>query len=332
MIDVDHAVYTQTNNIVGTLNLLHAIHTSVPNCHLVKMGSLGEYGMPNTDIPEGFFEIEYRGRKDMMLFPKHGFTDWYHWSKVHDSGNVMLACEIWDARSTDVMQGVVYGTRSEETVNHSLLTRFDFDAVFGTVINRFCAQAVLGKKLTVYGTGGQKRAVVSLRDAVQCLTLIVENPPNKGEYRVLNQFDEVYSVAELAESVKKAGDKIGLNVEIEKIENPRVEDEAAPYYNPINKKLYKLGFRPKHTFEDELDSMLNDLIKYRSRIAAKGDNISPTVRWKSDGMPSHNVFPLIYANAHPSRASQYGRQKKKKDPIHERTRLSSALHARANNR
>jgi UDP-sulfoquinovose synthase len=280
MIDVDHAVLTQTNNIVGTLNLLYAMRTLVSECHLVKMGSMGEYGMPNIDIPEGFFEVDYRGRKDRLLFPRHSFSDWYHWSKVHDSGNVMLACEIWDLRATDIMQGVVYGTRSEEIVNDSLLTRFDFDAVFGTVINRFCAQAVVGQTLTVYGKGGQRRPVISLKDAMQCLRLAVENPPEKGEYKVFNQFDESYSVGELAEKVKGVGNKMGLGVETLSMENPRVEDEAVCYYNPVHEKLYKLGFRPKHGFEEELDLMLDDLVKQRARIVEKRERILPNVHWR----------------------------------------------------
>ena len=199
MMNVDNAVFTQTNNIVGTLNVLHAIRKTVPQCHLIKMGSMGEYGTPNIDIPEGFFEVEYKGRKDILPFPKRAFTDWYHWSKIHDSGNIMLACEIWNLRSTDIMHGIVYGTKTKEMVNDSLLTRFDFDAFFGTVLNRFCAQAVLGEKLTVYGAGGQRRPFIALQDSIQCLKLAVENPPDKGEYLVLNQFDEAYSISEIAE-------------------------------------------------------------------------------------------------------------------------------------
>lgn len=281
MMDVDHTVFTQTNNIVGTLNFLYGIQRVVPDCHLVKMGSMGEYGTPNVDIPEGFFEIEYKGRKDTLPFPKKPFTDWYHVSKVHDSTNIMLACEIWGLRSTDIMQGVVYGTRTDEIVDDSLLTRFDFDAVFGTVLNRFCAQAVLGMKLTVYGSGGQRRPFISLRDAIQCLRLVVENPPVKGEYRVFNQFDEAYSIAEVAEKVKKVANSLGLDAEIEHVENPRVELEKVLYYNPVHEKLYKLGFKPRHTLEEELEVMLGDLAKYRGRIDEKADVILPKVGWKT---------------------------------------------------
>jgi len=279
MMDVDHAVFTQTNNIVGTLNLLHAVRAIVPDCHLVKMGSMGEYGMPNIDIPEGFFEIEYMGRRDTLPFPKHAFTDWYHWSKVHDSGNIMLACEIWNLKATDIMQGVVYGTRTVDTLNDSLLTRFDFDAVFGTVLNRFSAQAVLGQKLSIYGTGRQRRPLISLKDAIQCFSLVIENPPDKGQYSVFNQFDEIYSVAELAEKVKKVGEKLGLSPEVECIENPRSEEENVGYYNPVHEKLYKLGFKPEHTLEEELETMLTDLTKHKPRLNEKKDKILPKVWW-----------------------------------------------------
>ncbi len=279
MMNVNNAVFTQTNNIVGTMNLLHAIHKLVPNCHLVKMGSMGEYGAPNICIPEGFFEIEYRGRKDTLPFPKQAFTDWYHWSKVHDSGNTMLACEIWNLKSTDIMQGIVYGTRTAEIANDSLFTRFDFDAIFGTVLNRFCAQAALGRKLTIYGTGGQRRPFISLQDSIKCLKLAVENPPGKGEYLVLNQFDEAYSVAEVAEKVKKVGNKVGLDVEIDHIENPRVEREKDIYYNPVCEKLCKLGFKPKHTMDEVLNEVLVDLTTYKARIVEKKDRILPSVQW-----------------------------------------------------
>jgi len=280
MMDVDHAVLTQTNNLVGTLNILHAMKKYVPHCHLVKLGSMGEYGLPNIDIPEGFFETEYRGRRDTLLFPRQAFTDWYHWSKVHDSGNVMLACQIWELRSTDIMQGVVYGTRTDEMLNSYLLTRFDFDAIFGTVLNRFCAQAVLGHGLTLYGSGGQKRPIIALRDAIQCLVLAIENPPDKSEYRVFNQFDEVYTIIGMAEKVKKIANNLGLNTEIEFCDGSRVEEEQEHYYNPLHEKLYQLGFRVMYNLEEELEIMLADLSKYKRRLIAKKGQILPKVNWR----------------------------------------------------
>ena len=281
MIDIAHATLTQTNNIVGTLNLLHAMHRWIPKCHLVKLGSMGEYGCPNVDIPEGFFDVEYRGRKDILPFPKKALGDWYHWSKVHDSGNVMLACEIWDLRSTDIMQGVVYGLNTNETTNDDLLTRFDFDAVFGTCINRFCAQAAIGSQLTPYGMGGQKRPVIALRDVIECLKISIENPPEEGVYRVFNQYDEVYTVNEMADRVKKVANKMGLDVQIGPIENPRHEMEKNVYYNPLHEKLHQLGFKPAHTLEEELETMLTCLVKHKQRIIDRKDQILPKVHWKA---------------------------------------------------
>jgi len=278
MIDVDHCVFTMTNNIVGTLNILYAMHEASPKTHLLKLGTMGEYGTPNIDIPEGFFEIEYRGRKDTLPFPRFAGS-WYHWTKVHDTGNIMFACKIWGLRSTDIMQGVVYGTRTDDIIDDRLLTRFDFDEVWGTALNRFVAQAIIGHTLTPYGLGGQTRGFIALRDSMQCLTLATENPPEKGEYRVFNQFDETYSVNELAEKVLKVGKKLGYDVKVKHPENPRVEAEEH-YYNPDHEGLYKLGFKPIHPLEKELEIMFKDLERFRDRILRKKDRIMPTVYWR----------------------------------------------------
>jgi len=278
MIDVEHAVSTQTNNIVGTLNLLFAMHETSPHTHMLKLGTMGEYGTPNIDIPEGFFEIEYRGRKDKLPFPRQAGS-WYHQTKVHDTHNIMFACKIWDLRSTDIMQGVVYGTRTDDMVDDRLLTRFDFDEVWGTALNRFCAQAIIGHPLTPYGGGGQTRGFIALRDSMQCLTLATENPPEKGEYRVFNQFDETYSVNELAKKVQKIGKKLGYDVKIKNPENPRLEAEKH-YYNPDHEKLYKLGFKPIHPLEEALEEMFKDLERFKDRILAKKERIMPTIYWR----------------------------------------------------
>lgn len=278
MIDVEHAVFTQTNNIVGTLNLLFAMHETSSHTHLLKLGTMGEYGTPNIDIPEGFFEIEYRGRKDRLPFPCQAGS-WYHQTKVHDSHNIMFACKIWGLRSTDIMQGVVYGTRTDDMSNDRLLTRFDFDEVWGTALNRFCAQAIIGHPLTPYGLGGQTRGFIALRDSMRCLTIATENPPEKGEYRVFNQFDETYSINELAKKVQKTGRKLGYDVKIKNPENPRVEAEKH-YYNPDHEKLYKLGFKPVHPLEEELEIMFNDLERFKDRILAKKERIMPTIYWR----------------------------------------------------
>ncbi len=278
MIDVEHAVYTQNNNIVGTLNLLFAMHKTSPHTHLLKLGTMGEYGTPNIDIPEGFFEIEYRGRKDRLPYPRLAGS-WYHQSKVHDSHNIMFACKIWDLRSTDIMQGVVYGTRTDDMIDDRLLTRYDFDEVWGTALNRFCAQAIIGHPLTPYGLGEQIRGFIALRDSMQCLTLAAENQPEKGEYRVFNQFDETYTINELARKVQKTGKKLGYDVTIKNPENPRVEAEKH-YYKPDHEKLYKLGFKPVHPLEEELQIMFRDLERFKERILVNKERIMPTVYWR----------------------------------------------------
>lgn len=278
MIDVEHTTWTQVNNIVGTLNILYAMRDICPESHLVKLGTMGEYGTPNIDIPEGFFEIEYRGRKDRLPFPRQA-NSWYHQTKVHDSNNVTFACKVWGLRSTDIMQGVVFGTRIDEMGDDQrLLTRFDFDQCFGTAINRFCCQAVVGEPITPFGKGGQRRGFLPLRDSMQCLTIAVENPPEKGEYRVFNQFQEVYGITELAEMVHKVAGSLGIESEIRAVENPRKESEEH-YYNPDHQHLFDLGYKPTTDVESEIAVMLNDLRNWHDRIEARREVLMPDVRW-----------------------------------------------------
>ncbi|MFH1809338.1 MAG: NAD-dependent epimerase/dehydratase family protein [Pseudomonadota bacterium] len=278
MIDVQHAVYTHQNNLVGTLNVLHAMRDACPEAHLVKLGTMGEYGTPNLDIPEGFFEIEYRGRKDRLPFPRQAGS-WYHQTKVHDSNNVAMACRVWGLCSTDIMQGVVYGTRIDAMGDDDrLLTRFDFDQCFGTAINRFCAQAVVGQPLTPFGKGHQKRGFLPLRDSMQCLTLAIENPPATGEYRVFNQFEEVYDITELATKVQQAARRAGLEVEIRNIENPRKELEEH-HYQPDHQHLLDLGYQPTRDMDAELDTILRDLTTHKGRIEARAHALLPDIRW-----------------------------------------------------
>ena len=277
MIDCEHANFTQENNVIGTLNLLWAMKEFSPQAHLVKLGTMGEYGTPNIEIPEGFFEIEYRGRKDRLPFPRQAGS-FYHLSKVHDSANIALACKIWGLMSTDIMQGVVYGTRSGETVNNKLLTRFDFDEIFGTVINRFCAQAIANYPLSPYGLGRQKRGFIALVDSIQCLTIAIEDPPNPGEYRVFNQLDEIYSINEIAEKVRAVADQLGIDTDIRLVENPRIEMEEH-FYKVDRDSLRGLGFRPTRNVNEELKIMFGDIVHFKSRVLAKRHVIAPTVRW-----------------------------------------------------
>ena len=278
MIDVDHCRFTMENNLLGTINILYAMRDACPGAHLVKLGTMGEYGTPNVDIPEGFFTIEYRGRTDTLPFPRQAGS-WYHQTKVHDSNNVHFACRTWGSRSTDIMQGVVFGTRIDEMGDDPrLLTRFDFDQCFGTAVNRYCAQAVIGQPLTPFGTGHQRRGFLPLRDSMQCLTLALENPAAEGEYRVFNQFEEVYNITELAKKVQRVGARLGLDVEIRNVENPRREQETH-YYNPDHQHLLDLGYQPTHDVEAELAIMLRDLTAHAGRIEAKREALVPDVRW-----------------------------------------------------
>ncbi|MEH1950186.1 MAG: NAD-dependent epimerase/dehydratase family protein [Nostoc sp.] len=276
MIDREHAVLTQVNNVVGTLNLLYAMREDFPDCHLVKLGTMGEYGTPNIDIEEGYITIEHNGRKDTLPYPKQPGS-MYHLSKVHDSHNIHFACRIWGLRATDLNQGVVYGVLTEETgIDELLINRLDYDGVFGTALNRFCIQAAIGHPLTVYGKGGQTRGFLDIRDTVRCVELAIANPAEAGEFRVFNQFTEQFSVGELALMVKKAGNAIGLNVEINHLDNPRVEKEEH-YFNAKNTKLLDLGLQPHLLSDSLLDSLLNFAIKYQTRVDRK--QILPKVSW-----------------------------------------------------
>jgi UDP-sulfoquinovose synthase len=278
MIDQSHAVWTHTNNVNGSLNMLWAMREVCPEAHLVKLGTMGEYGTPNVDIPEGFFEVEYRGRKDKLPFPRQPGS-FYHLTKVHDTHNTMFACRIWGLRSTDIMQGVVFGTRIDEMSDDPrMATRLDFDQCFGTAVNRFCCQAVIGHPLTLYGKGGQTRGFLPLRDSMQCLTIAVENPPEHGEYRVFNQFEECYTIEELAYKVQEAGAALGMEIEIAHYDNPRTEKEEH-YYNPDRDNLIKLGYKPTHDVVAEMKIMLRDLMAQRDRIRQFADILVPDIRW-----------------------------------------------------
>jgi UDP-sulfoquinovose synthase len=273
----EHAVFTQNNNVIGTLNLLFAMKRCCPNAHLVKLGTMGEYGTPNIDIEEGYITIEHNGRRDTLPFPKQPGS-FYHLSKVHDSHNIMFACRIWGLRATDLNQGVVYGIETDATKLHpELRTSFHYDDIFGTVLNRFCVQAVAGIPLTVYGKGGQTRGFLNVRDTIQCIELSSRNPAKAGECRVFNQFTEMFSVKDLAQAVQKAGTAHGLKVEIGQVANPRIEMEEH-YYNAKHSKLTELGLKP-HLLDDVLiDQMMGYIEKVKDRV--RRDVMAPRVKWR----------------------------------------------------
>lgn len=277
MIDREHAVMTQVNNVVGTLNLLYAMKEEFPDCHLVKLGTMGEYGTPNIDIEEGYITIEHNGRKDTLPYPKQPGS-MYHLSKVHDSHNIHFACRIWGLRATDLNQGVVYGVLTEETgMDEMLINRLDYDGVFGTALNRFCIQAAIGHPLTVYGKGGQTRGFLDIRDTVQCMELAIANPAQPGEFRVFNQFTELFSVADLAHQVQKAGSAMGLKVEVKNLDNPRIEKEEH-YFNAKNTNLINLGLQPHYLSDSLLDSLMNFALKYKHRVDVS--QVLPKVKWQ----------------------------------------------------
>jgi UDP-sulfoquinovose synthase len=276
MIDHNRAVFTQMNNITGTLNLLWAMKRLSLDLQLVKLGTMGEYGTPNIDIEECFIEIHHKGRRDLLPFPCQPGS-FYHLSKVHDSHNIRFACRAWKLAATDLHQGVVYGVETAETqIDERLATSFHYDDVFGTALNRFCVQAVAGIPLTVYGKGGQSRGFLNIRDTLRCVELAIVHPAKPGEYRVFNQFTETFTVLQLAEVVVQQALQLGMKAEIDHLENPRVELEEH-HYNPTHTKLLDLGLKP-HMLSDELvGSMISTILRYKNRI--KRDIILPKVKW-----------------------------------------------------
>ena len=274
MIDQQHAVYTQVNNVVGTLNVLYTIGQTDPGIHLVKLGTMGEYGTPNIDIEEGFIEITHRGRTDILPYPTQPGS-FYHLSKVHDSANIMFACRIWGIRATDLNQGIVYGQETDETSLHAdLATRFDYDGVFGTVLNRFCVQAVTGHPLTVYGSGGQTRGMLDIRDTLACVELACVNPAAEGEFRVFNQFTESFSIEQLAEMVVAS---YPGRVDVDHLEDPRVEKQEH-YYRAAHTKLLDLGRVPHLLSQATVSGLLATADRHRDRIDPAA--IQPTVQWR----------------------------------------------------
>ena len=277
MIDRSHAVFTQVNNVVGNLNIMYAIGEIVPDCHLIKLGTMGEYGTPNIDIEEGYITIEHNGRTDTLPYPKQPGS-FYHLSKVHDSHNIHFACKIWGLRATDLNQGVVYNVDTEETSSDPILVnRYDYDGIFGTALNRFCAQAASGNDITVYGGGGQTRGFIDIRDTVRCIELAANNPAERGEFRVFNQFTEQWSVLELGQLVAKVARTLDLDPNLAHLENPRVEKEEH-YYKAANTRLIDLGLKPHLLNEETVEKLLLMAMENRDRIHP--ETFAPQVNWR----------------------------------------------------
>jgi len=289
MIGAAGAVRTQQQNVIGTLRLLWAMKEVCPDAHLVKLGSMGEYGTPECNIPEGEIPGQCIGELDFdrhchmkgLPFPKSPGS-FYHLSKVHDTHNIIFACKNWGLTSTDIMQGVVFGLntydyRTAQLPNEPTVTRFDYDEYFGTAVNRFCTQAIIGHPLTVYGEGNQTRGFLPLKDSLQCITIALEKPPEKGEYRTLNQFENVYTINRLARMVCQVSIGLGLKAEIKHIDNPRIELEKH-YYNPAHQKLFDLGYEPITDIQEEITDLIKTLFPYKDRVIK--DVILPTTEWR----------------------------------------------------
>ena len=273
-----NAILTQSNNVLGTLNLLFSMKANCPNAHLIKLGTMGEYGTPNIEIEEGYLDIKHKGRKDTFLFPKNPGS-FYHLSKVHDSNNIFFVCKIWKIRATDLNQGIVYGIHTEETkLSENLSTSFHYDEIFGTVLNRFVVQAVNKIPLTIYGTGGQTRGYLNIKDTLNCVELAILNPAKKGELRIYNQFTEYFSVNEIAKKVQRVGNKFGLDVKIKKIKNPRIEKDKH-YYKPKHTKLLKLGLKPTYLTDEVLIEIFKEVMKNKKNT--NKNKIFPHIKWKA---------------------------------------------------
>jgi len=279
MHSLSHAVKTQTNNITGTLNVLFALKELAPECHLIKLGTMGEYGTPNIDIEEGYIHITHNGRSDTLPYPKQPGS-FYHASKCHDSINISLACKIWGLRATDLNQGIVYGIDTDEILDHpDLGTSFHYDGVFGTVLNRFITQVVLGESLSVYGNGSQIRGFLNIRDTLRCVEIAMENPPDEGEkMRVFNQFTEELKIIDLAMIISSVStiDHIA-DCNIEHLPNPRIEQEDH-YYNAKHSALEILGHHPILLDEAMLTDMIDKVSMYKDSIRV--DTINPNITWR----------------------------------------------------
>ena len=277
MINRDKAAFTIQNNLISTLNIVYAVKEVNPDCHIIKLGTMGEYGTPNIDIEEGWIEIEHKGRKDKFLFPRQA-SSLYHTTKIQDTDLLWFYVRTWDIRVTDLMQGPVYGISTDEAdVDERLMPNFHYDEIFGTVLNRFIVQAVAGYPLTVYGKGGQTRGYLNIKDTMQCVYLAATHPPKRGELRIFNQVTETFSVNELTERVQKVGKELGYDVKINHIENPRKEKEEH-YYNPKYTGLLELGLKPHYLTDKVLEEMFRVVERYKYRV--NRDAIFRGIKWR----------------------------------------------------
>lgn len=277
MINRDKAAFTLQNNLMSTLNIIYAVKETNPDCHVIKLGTMGEYGTPNIDIEEGWLEIEHKERKDKFLFPRQAGS-LYHTTKVQDTDMIWFYVRTWGIRVTDLMQGPVYGISTDEAdIDSRLVPNFNYDEIFGTVLNRFIVQAIANYPLTVYGKGGQIRGYLNLKDTMQCVYLSATQPAKNGELRIFNQVTETFSVNELADKVCAVGKKLGYNVKVDHIQNPRKEKEEH-YYNPKYTGLLELGLKPNYLTDDVLAGIFRVVEQYKDRVNREA--IFRGVKWK----------------------------------------------------
>ena len=258
-----YADITLINNLRVTNNLLWAIRDYAPNIHLIKLGTMGEYGTPNIDIEEGWIDIDHKGRSDRFLFPRQA-SSLYHTTKIMDTDLLWFGVRLWNLRVTDLMQGPVYGIETEESkIDNRLMTIFNYDEIFGTIINRFVVQSTIGHPLTIYGKGEQTRGFINIKDTMQCIYHSEKTPAKKGELRIFNQITETFSVNQLANLISAVGNDRGHNVEIKQVKNPRIELEEH-YYNPVYQGLTDIGLTPNYLTSDVIHKFFLIVEKYKN--------------------------------------------------------------------
>jgi UDP-sulfoquinovose synthase len=276
LINYKYANITLINNLLVTNNLVFSLRDFSRDTHVIHVGTMGEYGTPNIDIEEGWIDIEHKGKKDKFLFPRQA-SSLYHTTKIMDTDLMWFGVRMWDLRITGLMQGPVYGIETEESkIDKRLNTIFNYDEIFGTIVNRFITQAIIGYPLTVYGKGGQTRGYLNIKDTLQCVHQAAITPAKKHELRIFNQIMETFSVNELAEITQRVGKKLGYEVKINHLDNPRKEAEEH-YYNPTYQGLIDIGVTPHYLTDDVMEEMLRIVEKNKSNI--RKDVIYKGIKW-----------------------------------------------------
>ncbi|MEN8217333.1 MAG: NAD-dependent epimerase/dehydratase family protein [Pseudomonadota bacterium] len=271
-----YADITVTNNLRVTNNLVWAIRDYARDTHIIKLGTMGEYGTPNIDIEEGWLDIEHKGRQGKFLYPRQA-SSLYHTTKIMDTDLMWFAVRMWDLRVTDLMQGPVYGIYTDEMqIDDRLKTIFNYDEIFGTIVNRFIVQAIVDYPLTVYGKGGQIRGYLNIKDTLQCVHMSEKTPAKKSELRIFNQIVETFSANQLAEITQRTGNKLGYDVKIDHLENPRKEAEEH-YYNPTYQGLIDIGVKPHYLTDEVMEGMFRVVEQYKDNI--RKDVIFKGVKW-----------------------------------------------------